>query len=209
MRLTKFTHACVQLEQNGKVLVIDPGTWTEPAALTDVDAVLVTHEHFDHLDTDALRGAVASNPRLGIWTNPELAVQLADLGGVVTAVKPGTTFTAAGFSVLAVGGRHAYIHEQIPELANIGFIVEGSVYHPGDALFVPEEPVETLLVPTSAPWLKIGEAIDFVRAVHPRRAHSIHDHMLSDIGKQSADRWLDMRGGTDYSRLPIGEPVEL
>ena len=209
MRLTKFTHACVQLEKDGKVLVVDPGIWAEPAALSTADAVLITHEHFDHVDLEGLRAAVAANPALGVWTNPDLAAQLGDLGGAVVAVRPGTRFTAAGFAVLAVGGQHAYIHEKTPELANVGFVIEDSVYHPGDAYFVPDVPVETLLVPTSGPWVKLGESIDFVRAVHPRRAHSVHDYLLSETGLQLVDRWLDQRAETDYSRLPTGEPVDL
>ena len=52
MRLTKYTHACVRLERDGSVLVIDPGIWSEPHALLGTHAVLVTHEHCDHLYWD-------------------------------------------------------------------------------------------------------------------------------------------------------------
>jgi L-ascorbate metabolism protein UlaG (beta-lactamase superfamily) len=214
MRLIKYSHACVRLEQDGRALVIDPGTWSEDAALYGASAVLVTHEHFDHLDTDRLSAAVAADPALRVYTHVAVAEQLKDLGGAVVAVPAGEEFSAAGFTVRAVGGEHAEIYDGLPGVPNIGFVVDtattgGGLYHPGDALFVPDEPVGTLLVPTSAPWLKLAEAIDFVRAVAPRRAHSIHDALLSPLGQQVVDRWLAMKGDTDYARVPIGGSVDL
>ncbi len=207
MRLIKYTHACVRLERAGGVLVIDPGVWSEPEVLDGAHAVLVTHEHFDHVDVDRLRAICATNPDLHIWTNTEMAAQLADLGDAVTAVASGETFEAAGFSVRACGDRHAFTYEKLPDVANLGFVVDG-IYHPGDAFAMPVAAVETLLVPTSGPWMKIGEAVEFVRTVAPRRAYSIHDALFNDRGLQIVDRWLADQG-TDYSRLELGSPVDL
>lgn len=205
MRLTKYTHACVRLERDGGQLVIDPGTWTEDEAFANASAVLVTHEHSDHIDADRLAAARSANPSLPIYAPAAVAKQV---DFEVSAVAAGDAFEAAGFSVRVVGGDHAEIYDGLPGCANVGYVVDG-VYHPGDSVFVPDVPVETLLVPTSAPWLKLAEALDFVRAVKPRRAHSIHDAMLSARGEQNVDRWLDMKGGTDYSRIPVGESVTL
>ena len=205
MRLTKYGHACVRLEDGDRVLVIDPGTYSEPESLSGATAVLITHEHADHIDVDKLKAARAGNPALTVHTHPALA---ATLGDGVIPVAPGDTFTAAGFSVRAVGGAHAEIIDGLPGCPNIGFIADG-LYHPGDSLFVPAEPVDTLLVPASGPWLKLGEAIEFARAVKPARAFPIHDAMFSDLGLDNFDRWLDMKGGTDYARIPLGESVEI
>jgi len=204
MRLTKYGHACVRLEDGDRVLVIDPGTYSEPESLSGATAVLITHEHADHIDIDKLKAARAGNPALTVHTHPALA---ATLGDGVIPVAPGDTFTAAGFSVRAVGGAHAEIIDGLPGCPNLGFIADG-VYHPGDSLFVPAEPVDTLLVPASGPWLKLGEAIEFARAVKPARAFPIHDAMFSDLGLDNFDRWLDMKGGTDYTRIPLGESAE-
>ncbi|MEU4237403.1 MBL fold metallo-hydrolase [Actinoplanes sp. NPDC026619] len=205
MRLTKFGHACVRLESGDRVLVIDPGTLSEPESLTGATAVLITHEHDDHVDADALAAARRSNPALTIHTHPALA---AELGDGVTAVNAGDTFTAGGFTVQAVGGLHADIIDGIPGCPNLGFVVDG-IYHPGDSLFVPAEPVETLLVPASGPWLKLGEAIEFTRAVKPARAFPIHDAHLSEVGIGSFDWWVGNKGGAEYARIPLGESVDL
>ncbi|GAA3221406.1 MBL fold metallo-hydrolase [Dactylosporangium siamense] len=199
MRLTKYGHACVRLEDGDRALVIDPGVYSEPAALAGATAVLITHEHADHVDVDLL----ATNPALTVYTHPALAAQL----GAV-AVEVGDTFTAAGFTVRVVGGVHAEIVDGLPGCPNVGYIVDG-VYHPGDALFVPAEPVDTLLVPASGPWVKLGEVIEFTRAVRPARAFPIHDVNLSARGLESFDDWLTETAGTDYSRIPLGNSVDL
>ncbi|MDJ0345944.1 hypothetical protein QMK19_35515 [Streptomyces sp. H10-C2] len=98
--------------------------------------------------------------------------------------------------------------ESLSGCPNLGFIVDG-VYHPGDSLFVPAEAVDTLLVPASGPWVKHGEAVEFVRAVGPARSFPIHDAHFSEVGRDNFDGWLDAKGGTDYARIPVGESVNL
>lgn len=209
MRLTKYSHACVRLEREGAVLVIDPGAFSERVALDGVDAVLVTHEHFDHLDVDALTQAREKRPDLRIYTHPEVTPKLGDLAGAVTEVEPGDDFEAAGFSVRTYGGLHAVIHPDIPRISNVGFFIEG-VYHPGDSYVVPSDAeVETLLVPQSAPWSKLAEAVEFVRQVAPGRVHPIHDGLLNDTGLKVFDTLLGKLSGHEYARLTIGEAVGL
>jgi|SRR5581483_9566277 len=201
--MIKYTHACVRLEDGDRVLVIDPGTLSEPEALDGVDEILVTHEHFDHIDVERLR----NYPNLRIYTNAEFAPQLE--GFHVTTVASGQTFQAGGFAVRAVGSHHAEIFDGLPGCANIGYIVEDHLYHPGDSMFVPEQKIEHLLVPASGPWMKVGEALNFVRSVRPKRAYPIHEAMLSETGMDNFGRWMGMKGETDYRRLDAGESATL
>ena len=200
MRLVKLTHSCVRLETDGRVLVIDPGIWSEPRALDGADAVLVTHDHVDHVDVLRLRGAQL----------PVFAPSSARLPGVdVTAVAAGDTFTAAGFDVAAVGGEHARVHGDLPDCANLGYVVDGRVYHPGDALFVPPGPVDVVLVPVQGSWLKTAEAIDFVNAAAPRQAIGIHDAQLNERGLHSTHGWLGEKTLAQYRWLTPGAAVDL
>lgn len=210
-RLTKYGHACVRVERDGTALAIDPGVWTEAAALTGVGAVLVTHEHADHLDRDALRAALDGDPGLVVWTHPGLAADL-DLGDRVRPVRPGDTFTAAGMTVRVFGGQHALIHPDVPMVANVAYLVDDLVLHPGDSFTVPPVDVDTLLVPVDAPWMKLAEAVDYTRAVRPHRAFPIHDGLLNDRGLALVDGHLRARTeayGTDYRRLAPGESTPL
>lgn len=195
MRITKFVHACVRIEHEGRVLVIDPGIWSEPHALFGADAVLVTHAHSDHVDRLRLAGLGAT----------VYAPAGAEIPGVeATPVEVGEEFSAAGFTVTAHGGRHATVHGDEPAVANLGYLVDGEVYHPGDALHVPAAPVRTLLVPAQASWLKTAEAIDFIAAVGPERAFAIHDAQVNERGLEGIDHWLS-RATPGYRRLRPGE----
>ncbi|MGC1215019.1 MAG: MBL fold metallo-hydrolase [Micromonospora sp.] len=199
MRITKFTHACVRIEDGGHVLVIDPGTWSEPRALDGADAVLVTHEHTDHIDVLRLAG-------LGVPVFAPREARLPDLAPLaVTRVDAGDRFTAAGFAVTAVGGRHAVIHGGQPDCANLGYLVDGRVYHPGDSLHPPGQPVDTLLVPAQASWLKLTEAIDFAAGVDSRAVFPIHDAQLNDRGLDSVNGWFGETLGDRYRYLAPGE----
>ncbi|HEY7100255.1 MAG TPA: MBL fold metallo-hydrolase [Mycobacteriales bacterium] len=203
MRLTKLPHACVRFEQGGAVLVLDPGGFSDPAgALRGADAVLITHEHPDHLDVEAVQAA-----GVPVFAHPEV---LAKLPGVAaTPLQPGDSVQAAGFPVRVFGGRHAHIHEDVPDLPNNAYLIGDRVYYPGDSFSLPGVSVDVVFVPIGGPWMKIAEAIDFVRAVRPNRAHPTHDAVLSAAGQQFSDNWVAQRGNADYSRLEIGSPIEI
>ncbi|WP_106582962.1 MBL fold metallo-hydrolase [Murinocardiopsis flavida] len=215
MRITKLGHACVRLEQDGATLVIDPGGFTEPGAAEGADAVAVTHEHADHLDLDQLRAAARANPDLAVYTNADIAARLAatdDLGARIVTVAHGDTPRIAGFDVHVYGARHAVIHDDIPVIANVGFRVvgtDGALFHPGDALTVPEDPVDTLLLPVQAPWSKIAEVADYTRAVRPRSTIAIHDALLSELGAGVYQRNLNaLLPDSGYERLHPGQSRE-
>ncbi|MFD6230448.1 MBL fold metallo-hydrolase [Streptomyces sp. NPDC060232] len=210
MKLTKRLHSCVQLEKDGRTLVIDPGAFSEPDAGLGADALLVTHEHPDHFDEGRLRAALDASPAAALWTLRSVAERLAPAyPGRVHTVGHGDTFTAAGFEVQVHGELHAVIHPDIPRVTNVGYLVDGSLFHPGDALTVPGVPVETLMVPVHAPWNKVSEVIDYLREVKPRRALDIHDAYLADIARPIYDFALDKLGGTDHGRLTAGDSAEL
>ncbi|MFF0484211.1 MBL fold metallo-hydrolase [Streptomyces sp. NPDC004435] len=210
MKLTKKSHACVRLEKDGRTLVLDPGAFTEQDAALGADALLVTHEHPDHFDEGRLRAALDADPAVELWTLRSVAARLAAAyPGRVHTVGHGDTFTAAGFDVQVHGELHAVIHPDIPRITNVGYLVDGSVFHPGDALTVPGTPVDTLLLPVMAPWNKISEVIDYVREVKPRRAYDIHDALLTDLARPLYDRQIGELGGTDHRRLDPGASAEL
>jgi L-ascorbate metabolism protein UlaG (beta-lactamase superfamily) len=196
MKLVKFTHACVRLEHDGRVLVIDPGVWSEPSALRGADAVLVTHEHADHLDHLRLRG-------LGVPVYAPATMFVRDLE--IHRLTAGEEFTAAGFAVKAFGGKHATIYGDEPDCANLGYLVEGDVYHPGDSLHVPDDAVRTLLAPLQGSWMRTSESIDFVKTVAPERVFGIHDAQLNERGLDSVNHWLGSATGHDYRYLRPGE----
>jgi L-ascorbate metabolism protein UlaG (beta-lactamase superfamily) len=218
MKLTKFTHSCVRLEKDGHVLVIDPGGYSESAeALDGAHAVLVTHEHPDHIDVAAVTSALKDNRELELFA-PEgvadnLRKEVPEAVSRVHTVEPGTFFDAAGFGIMSFGGQHALIHPHVPIVANIGYLVEENVYHPGDSFIIPDGiSVRTLLVPVHAPWNKVSEVVDFVIGVRAPRAFPIHDGLLNGTGLDLVEghvKRLGARYGTEYARLSARESVDV
>lgn len=193
MQLTHFGHACVLAEPDPEPtaegrparLLLDPGTYsTDFEGLRDLDAVLITHEHPDHLDLERLAALLKANPSAQLIADPGSSARLREAGLEHRTVSPGDTLTVAGTTVEVLGGEHAVIHPQLPCVHNNGYLIADRLFHPGDSFTVPPHPVEILLLPTGAPWLKVSESIDYLRAVAPRTAVPIHQAGLAQVHQQ-------------------------
>ncbi|MDQ2797628.1 MAG: MBL fold metallo-hydrolase [Actinomycetota bacterium] len=213
MQLTKFTHSCVRFDDGDRTLVVDPGVFSEVAAALDgADAVLVTHEHPDHLDLEQLRAAAKRDPRLKIWAPEPVAAQLAELGEQVNTSAAGQAFDAAGFPIRTFGGQHALIHPSIPVIPNVGYLIDETVFHPGDSLIVPAVRIGLLLAPIHAPWSKTAEVIDFVVSVRAPRVVGIHDVLLTDVGRNFVESHVARLGGehgSEYRYLTPAETIDV
>lgn len=210
MRVTKHAHACLVLEDEGQRLVIDPGNQTGPLAPTGVVAVVITHEHPDHWDAEHLRALRETNPGVPIF-GPE-GVAAAAEGFDVRAVAAGERVTAGPFRLRFFGGEHAVIHESIPVVDNLGVLVNEAVYYPGDSYAVPDVTPALLAAPAGGPWLKIGEAMDFVLRVAPKATFPTHEAPISAMGLAMANariEWAVQQGGGVHHPLTAGESVEL
>lgn len=177
MQVVHFGHACVLLDTGSTRLLIDPGTFSSGfEEVRGLDAVLVTHQHFDHLDVDRLPALLAANPSAQLIVDEGSADQTEN----PVVARPGDVLKIGDTTVKVVGGKHAMIHQDIPIVPNTGYVIgDGAFYHPGDSLFVPDEDIDVLGLPTGAPWMRLGEAADFMRAVKPRVAVPIHEKLLS------------------------------
>lgn len=181
MQITHYGHACVLLETGRARLLFDPGAFSSGfEQLRELDAVLITHQHFDHVDQERLPALLAANPGARLITDPATAELLAGQDRAPEPARVGESFDVGGTRVDVVGGRHAVIHPDIPVIDNAGLVVDGGAfYHPGDSFHVPEQRIDVLGLPSSGPWLKLAEAVDFLRAVAPRAAVPIHEKVLS------------------------------
>lgn len=209
MEITKHTHATVVLSKGDTSLVIDPGAYTPNSAevIADTTAVLITHDHPDHFDAGILNAALAAQADLRVWAPASVVEALDSHDGRVVAVSAGDVFQAAGFEVAVLGESHAPIHPDMPRMDNVGYVVDSTVYHPGDSYVVPEAAIDVLLVPTSGPWAKLDEAIDFVRSVKPTRALQIHDLMLSDAGRQMFSQIIGDMSGVSLQTVEPGTTI--
>jgi len=211
VQLTKHEHACVAFEKEGSSLVIDPGSFSPDAAeiIAGAEAVLLTHEHFDHVHEAAISEALAARPDLRVYAPASLAGTFGAYPEQFTAVAAGDELKVCGFTITVHGDTHAVIHRDIPTVVNVGYLIDGTVYHPGDAYYVPAASVPTLLLPTSGPWAKLGEAADYARAVRPERMIQIHELLLSEIGQNVTAAILGEDGltGIPLTMVAAGESL--
>lgn len=212
MRLTKLEHAALVLEDSGKKLFVDPGSFTTP--ITDAAgtvAVVITHEHADHWTPEQLGRIVAMNKGVPIYAPEGVAAAATDFE--ITVVHAGDTVEAGPFTLRFFGEKHAVIHSSIPVVDNVGVLINEKLFYAGDAFTVPEGvDVDVLAVPASAPWLKAAEFIDYVLAVKPRRSFPTHEMVNSVAGNTMANTrigWATEQNGGEFFPLAPGDTLDI
>lgn len=210
MEVTKLEHACQVVTVDDARLVLDPGGFTRPVDVTGVVAVVVTHAHPDHVTPEQVRGILDRNPAAVVLGPVGVADALAGAGIPVDVVTDGDHRTVGPFALDFHGTRHNVIHASVPVVDNTGVLVEGRLFHPGDAYTVPGVPVEVLAAPVGAPWLKVGEMMDWIASVAPRRAFPVHEATLSEVGLgMHTDRQREALGEGELVVLRPGETLTL
>jgi L-ascorbate metabolism protein UlaG (beta-lactamase superfamily) len=203
MKLTKYDHACFTVEKDDQTLVVDPGNFsTDYLPSNDIVGIIITHEHADHYDPEQIAAIIDKNPEATVIGHSDVVSKVEVFKA--QAVEAGDKLAIGPFDLEFFGGTHAVIHRSMPVVANLGVTINDLLYYPGDSFTLPGRPVDTLAIPAGAPWLKIGDAMDFLELVKPRFAFPTHDAVLSDVGKGLADRLLfgiAERHGIEYKRL--------
>lgn len=207
MKLTKYEHSCVVLEQEGNKLVIDPGIYsTSFTDFSNIVGVVVTHKHSDHFDMAKLRAIKSLNNNVEILSTMDVAHDSLELS--TRPVQAGYTTTIGPFTLEFFGGDH----ELYKGIQNIAVLVNGNYFHPGDSYTLPQKQIKVLGAPASAPWLRVAEASDFITNAKARVVIPIHNALLSEIGESIHYRILGeaaQKVGSEYKILKPGESIEI
>ena len=209
MQLTHFGHSCLlagfPTEAGHETTVLfDPGVFSHGfEGITGLSAILITHQHPDHVDVARLPALVDGNPGAALFADPQTAAQL---GPPWQAVNVGDEVAVGHLRIRGGGGVHAVIHPEIPLIDNISYLVSDGdhparLMHPGDALFIPREPVDVLALPAAAPWMKIWETIEYLRAVNPQRAIPIHQGIVDPVAHNIFYQRFAEMGSADFQVL--------
>ena len=211
MKITKHGHACLEVELGSQTLIIDPGSYTEElTGLSNVVAVVITHKHDDHCDEAKIAKIKKDNPAVQIFGTSEVAARLEGLK--VKTVYHGDYYEVGSFKLEFFGDMHQIIHKSIPLIQNTAVLVNGDLYYAGDSYTPPDQKIEVLACPTSAPWLKIGDVMDYIQEVKPATCFPTHNALLSQLGhdlNNSRVKQVTEQNGGEFRYLEVGQSLEV
>ena len=213
MKITKFGQCCLLIEVDGKRILTDPGVFsTSQNDLVDIDLILITHEHGDHLHSESLQTILEKNPQAAVVTNTSVGNMLTEMNVAFTVLEGRAVGTHAGTHIEAFDGKHVEIIDDFGIVQNTGYFVAEKLFYPGDAYTNPEKEVPVLALPVAGPWCKLSDAIKYAREIKPTKAFPVHDYMLSDAGKEGTYSHVTReltKIGTEFVELREDESAEL
>ena len=211
MKITKHGHACLEVVLDSQTLIIDPGSYTEElSGLSNVVAVVITHKHDDHCDETKIAKIKQAYPDVQIFGTSEVAARLENMK--VTTVFHGDYYEVGSFKLEFFGDMHQIIHRSIPLIQNTAVLVNGDLYYAGDSYTPPDRKIKVLACPTSAPWLKIGDVMDYIQEVKPAVCFPTHNALLSQLGhdlNNSRVKQVTEENGGEFRYLEVGQSLEV
>lgn len=210
MKITKIGHCCLVVEDKGVKIMTDPGNYTTTQDdVTGIHAILITHEHADHLHIESLKKVLTNNPTARVITNTAVSVILAKEGIPFEIVSHKDETSVGELLIQGFGDTHAEIYISIPPVENTGYMIGERLFYPGDALYNPDVPVDILALPVAGPWVKISDAIEYCREIHPKIVFPVHDGMLADpVRSQHMPAMILDKVGINFITFSNGETKE-
>jgi L-ascorbate metabolism protein UlaG (beta-lactamase superfamily) len=209
MKITKFEHAFLVVEESAQQLVIDPGIYSlDLPKLENVVGIVLTHLHDDHSYLPHIEAIRSQFPQVMIYGPQDVAAKLGDIACEV--VTHGSHLAVGNFQLDFFGDLHQEIHRSIPLVQNVGLLVNSKLYYPGDSYTQCDYPFEVLACPAAAPWMKISDLIDYLEMVRPKRAFATHNAILNDNGhvlQNSRIREYVTKHGGEFSYLLTGDSI--
>ncbi|MEK7071599.1 MAG: MBL fold metallo-hydrolase [Patescibacteria group bacterium] len=212
MKVKKIGHCCFVVEpKEGVRIMTDPGAFsTLQSEEKNISAVLITHEHQDHLHIESLKKVLANNPEAKIITNTAVGKMLDKAGILYTKVENGEKYDLSGVNIAGFGNLHAEIYESYGRVQNTGYMID-SLCYPGDAFEHPNSSVDILVLPVTGPWMRIKDAVEYAKMLKPRIAFPVHDAFIHDWATfiwRGPENFLG-EAGIIFKKLDLGKEEDL
>ncbi len=184
MKIKKLGHCCLVIEENGKRIMTDPGSWTIDKQIKEknIDIIIITHKHFDHIHIESLKLIIENNPNVKIITNEGVGKLLDKESIEYEILKNKTVKNFLGIEIEAYDCKHEEIYSEIGQVQNTGYFITKRLFYPGDAFYNPNKPVEILALSVAGPWTNIKNAVNYALEIKPKICFPVHDGMLKSFG---------------------------
>ncbi len=211
MKITKFGHCCLLIEEKGVRIITDPGIFSSAQnEVEDIHLILITHEHPDHFHIDSVKEIIKHNPKAQVITNASVGALLAKEGLAFSTLEDGQFIERHGVLLEAHGNTHALLHTSLSPVQNTGYCIANKLFYPGDAFTNPGEQIEILALPVAGPWLKLSEAVDYALELKPKLCFPVHEGALQNPGTvHSIPPQILEPQGIQFTVLEIGKEVEV
>lgn len=213
MKIKKLGHCCMVLEINGKRIMTDPSNSDyggDSISETGLSAILITHEHGDHLHIETLKEVLKNNPEAIVISNISVGKLLTEAGIAFTKVEDGEDYMLYDILIKGFGDKHAQIYEDYGQVQNTGYMINEFCY-PGDSFNMPPSKVDILALPVLGPWMKMKDAIDYTKELKPRIVFAVHDAPLKPFATfiyKIPEHFLSLVG-IEFKKLEIGKEEDL
>jgi L-ascorbate metabolism protein UlaG (beta-lactamase superfamily) len=210
MKITKFGHCCLLIEMKGLRILTDPGNYsTKQNEIKDIDVVLITHEHQDHLHIESLKTVLRNCPEAIVVTGGGVGKILEKDGIRYDILGNGSKRKYGGVLLEGYGEKHAEIYSTVNPVENIGYFIDNTLFYPGDAFTDPGKDIDILALPVAGPWMKISEAIEYALKLRPDKAFPVHDGNLKSFGiAHRLPNEILNREGIKFIVLEEGKEIE-
>lgn len=211
MKITKLGHCCLVIEVKGKRFLTDPGAYTtEQNDVRNIDCVVISHEHTDHLHVESLKIVLQNNPEAKVVCNASVGKILEKEGIKFEKVADGESVKIGEVEISGHGTKHELIYKDYEQVENTGYFFNKKLFYPGDAFYKPNQPVDILAFPVTGPWCTISDAMEYVLSVKPRVAFPVHDGNLvrkTGITVRLPNLFLPP-AGVEFIVLELGKETE-
>ena len=198
MRITKYIHSCLVIEKGSDKILFDPGVFSfvegkvKPDQFQSIQAIILTHNHPDHIAPDALKEIINNNPQATVLANSEIVGKLAEKDITAEVFETGQR-SVAGFMLKAFDAPHEKIlADELPQ--NTAYTIDDNILHPGDSLsknLYELKGTPILCLPVMAPWETELQTFEFAKKLAPQHVVPIHDGYAKDFFLESRYQTFD------------------
>ena len=184
MKIKKLGHCCLVIEEQGKRIMTDPGSWTTQKHTEEknIDLIIITHEHEDHIHIESLKKIIENNPNAKIITNKGVGKLLDEANIKYEILDNKKSVDFLGIEIEAYNCKHEEIYQDFGQVENTGFFIGKRLFYPGDSFYNPEKKVEILALPVAGPWTNVKNAVNYALEIKPKICFPVHDGMLISFG---------------------------